>query len=41
MSGRVVFKTRTFDTTEEETQFAPLPVGLGYQKAIEMLRAGQ
>jgi hypothetical protein len=41
MSGRVVLKNRTFDTTEEESRFAPLPVGLGYQKAIEMLRAGQ
>jgi hypothetical protein len=39
MSGRVVFKTRVFDTTEEESHFAPLPVGLSYQKAIEMLRA--
>jgi hypothetical protein len=37
MSGRVVFKNRVFDTTEEQTQFAPLPVGLSYQKAIEML----
>ncbi len=41
MSGRVVFKDRTFDTTEDETRFAPLPVGLGYQKAIEMLHAGK
>jgi hypothetical protein len=41
MSGRVFFKNRTFDTTEEESQFAPLPVGLGYQKAIAMMRAGQ
>jgi len=41
MSGRVVFKNRTFDTTEEESGFAPLPVGLGYQKAIAMMRAGQ
>lgn len=41
MSGRVVFKSRVFDTTEEESRFAPLPVGLGYQKAIAMLRAGQ
>jgi hypothetical protein len=39
MSGRVIFKTRVFDTTEEETGFAPLPVGLSYQKAIEMLRS--
>ena len=41
MSGRVVFRNRTFDTTEEQTQFAPLPVGLGYRDAIEMLRAGR
>ena len=39
MSGRVVWKKRAFDTTEEETGYAPVPVGLGYQKAIEMLRA--
>jgi hypothetical protein len=40
MSGRVVFRDRTFDTTEEQTHFAPLPVGLGYRDAIKMLRAG-
>jgi hypothetical protein len=39
MSGRVVFKTRVFDTTEDETSYEPVPAGLGYQKAIEMLRA--
>jgi hypothetical protein len=39
MSGRVVFRTRVFDTAEDETHFAPLPVGLGYQKAIETLRS--
>ncbi len=39
MSGRVLFKTKVFDTTEEQTDFQPLPVGLGYQKAIQMLRA--
>jgi hypothetical protein len=38
MNGRVVFKTRIFDTTEEESDFAPLPAGLSYKKAIEMLR---
>ncbi len=38
MSGRVVFKNRTFDTTEEESGFVPLPVGLSYQKAIAMMR---
>jgi hypothetical protein len=41
MTGRVLFKTRSFDTTEEETQFAPVPVGLSYQQGIQMLRTGQ
>ena len=39
MSGRVFIKTRSFDTTEEQSQFARVPVGLSYQQAIEMLRA--
>ncbi len=39
MSGRVVFKARVFDTTEDETGYVPVPAGLGYQKAIEILRA--
>ena len=39
MSGRVVFKTRVFDTTEDQTKWAAVPSNLGYQKAIEMLRA--
>ena len=38
MSGRVVWKTRVFDTTEDETGYVPVPVGLEYQKAIELLR---
>jgi len=38
MSGRVIFKTRVFDTTEDETQYAPLQPGMSYQKAIETLR---
>jgi hypothetical protein len=37
MSGRVVFKTRVFDTTEVQSNYAPLPVGMTYQKAIETL----
>ena len=41
MSGRVVFKNRVFDTTEVQTNYAPLPLGLSYQKAIEMLLAGK
>jgi len=39
MSGRVLFKMKSFDTEEEETRFAPVPAGVGYRKAIEMLRA--
>jgi hypothetical protein len=39
MSLRVLFRTRSFDTVEEMTQYAPLPQGLGYQQAIRMLRA--
>lgn len=41
MSGRVLFTTRSFDTTEEESEYAPVPVGLSYQQAIQMLRSGQ
>lgn len=40
MNGRVFFKARSFDTTEEESDFAPLPPNLGYQEAITKLRAG-
>jgi hypothetical protein len=40
MNGRVLFKARSFDTTEEQTQFVPVPVGLTYQQAIQMLRSG-
>jgi hypothetical protein len=39
MSGRLVFKTKSFDTTEDETEFVPVPVGLGYTQAIRMLRS--
>jgi hypothetical protein len=39
MSGRVLIRTKNFDTEEEESQFAPVPPGLDYRKAIEMLRA--
>ncbi len=40
MSGRVLFKNKTFDTMSEQSNFTPLPVGLGYVQAIQMLRAG-
>lgn len=39
MSARVVFKTKVFNTTEDETAFVPVPAGLNYQQAIALLRA--
>jgi hypothetical protein len=39
MTGRVLFKNRSFDTTEDESRFEPLNIGLDYRKAIEMLRS--
>lgn len=40
MSGRVFFRTRSFDTTEVESDFAPLPPDMGYRQAIEKLQLG-
>jgi hypothetical protein len=40
MNGRVLFRNKNFDTVLEETNFAPVPVGLNYKQAIQMLRAG-
>lgn len=37
MSARVVVRTRTFETTEEESHFAPVPAGLDYRQGIELL----
>jgi hypothetical protein len=39
MSGRVLFKTKSFDTVEEETEFTPVKEGMRYGEAIKMLRA--
>lgn len=39
MTGRVLFRTKSFDTIEEQSRFSPAPTGLSYEKAIEMLRA--
>jgi hypothetical protein len=36
---RILFKPKPIDTTEEMTQYAPLPPGLDYQQAIRMVRA--
>ena len=38
MTGRIFFRSRVFDTTEEETQFTPAPPGVSYAQAIEMLQ---
>jgi len=39
MSLRILFKTKYFDSTQEMTQYTPLPAGLDYRKAIQMLRS--
>jgi hypothetical protein len=39
MNLRVLFKTKSFDTVEEMTQYAPAPAGIDYRQAIQMLRA--
>jgi hypothetical protein len=41
MSGRVLFKSKVFDTTEEESHFVPVPTSLDYKQAIQMLRDTQ
>jgi hypothetical protein len=38
MSGRVLFKTKVFDTTEDQSHFAPVAAGLSYKQAIQILR---
>ncbi|HUB28583.1 MAG TPA: hypothetical protein VL967_02760 [Terracidiphilus sp.] len=38
MSGRVVFRTKNFDTEEQASNFTPVPAGMGYAQAIELLR---
>jgi hypothetical protein len=40
MSGRVLFWTKSFDTTQDQSQFAPVPADLGYQQALHILRSG-
>lgn len=39
LSGRVLLKTKVFDTTEDESHFIPVPPGTKYQQAIQMLRS--
>jgi hypothetical protein len=39
ISLRILFKTKSFDTTQEMTQYAPVSAGLDYRQAIQMLSA--
>ena len=39
MNLRVLFKTKSFDSVQEMSQYAPVPAGLNYRQAIQMLRA--
>ena len=41
MSGRLLFRTRVFDTEEQESNFVPVPVGIDYRRGIELLRGGE
>jgi hypothetical protein len=40
MSLRILFKTKIFNTVEQLSRYAPVPQGLGYRQAIQMLRSG-
>ncbi len=40
MSGRLLFRTKSFDTQEDQSNYAPLPVGMSYTEAIRLLRNG-
>ena len=39
MNLRILFKNKNFDTTEEMSQYAPVPARLDYRQAIQMLRS--
>jgi hypothetical protein len=41
MNLRILFKDKNVDTTEEMTGYAPVPTGIDYRKAIQMLRASR
>lgn len=38
MTGRMLIRTRRFVTTEEESHYSPVPVGLDYREGIAILR---
>lgn len=41
MSARILLRTRSFGTVEEESHFSRVPQGMDYRQAIAMLRAGR
>jgi hypothetical protein len=38
MELRILFKTKSFDSVQQMTQYAPIPASLDYRQAIQMLR---
>ncbi len=38
MTGRILFKTKRFQTVEDTSDYVPLPLGITYAQAIEMMR---
>ncbi|HEV2137060.1 MAG TPA: hypothetical protein VGR47_22770 [Terracidiphilus sp.] len=38
MTGRILFLTKTYDTLQEQSDYAPVPQRLGYREAIGMLK---
>jgi hypothetical protein len=40
MTLRILFKTKVFNTTEQLSQYEPVPPGLDYRQAIQMLHSG-
>jgi hypothetical protein len=40
MTLRILFKTKIFNTVEQLTRYSPVPAGIDYRQAIQILRAG-
>ena len=40
MTGRMLWKTKNSDSVQDYTRFSPVPAGLSYKQAIQLLRAG-
>jgi hypothetical protein len=41
MTLRILFKTKYIDTAEQMSRYTPVPAGMDYRQAIQMLRAGR